>query len=122
MDIKYYKADKLLVFKINEEIDECSVKEIRRRADYEIERFMPREVIFDFNRVTFMDSAGIGMVIGRYKQADLLGGRTYLANLTDSVRKIFEMSGVLKIIPEIDLEEKMKKIVSKDNKREVVNL
>ena len=122
MDIKYYKADKLLVFNINEEIDECSVKEIRRRADYEIERFMPREVIFNFNRVTFMDSAGIGMVIGRYKQTDLLGGETYLANLTDSVRKIFEMSGVLKIIPEIDLEEKMKNIISKDNKREVVNL
>ena len=122
MDIKYYKVDKLLVFKINEEIDECSVKEIRRRADYEIERFMPREVIFDFNRVTFMDSAGIGMVIGRYKQADLLGGKTYLTNLTDSVRKIFEMSGVLKIIPEIDLEEKMKNTISKDNKKEVVNL
>ena len=114
--------DKLLIFKISEEIDECSVKEIRRKADYEIERFMPREVIFDFNRVTFMDSAGIGMVIGRYKQTNILGGKMELANLTDSVKKIFEMSGVLKIIPEIDLEEKMKKIISKENKREVVNL
>ncbi len=44
----YYEKDKLLVFKINEEIDECTVKNIRRKADYEIERFMPREVIFDF--------------------------------------------------------------------------
>ena len=59
----YYEKDKLLVFKINEEIDECSVKNIRRKADYEIERFMPREVVFDFDNVTFMDSAGIGMVI-----------------------------------------------------------
>jgi len=59
----YYEKDKLLVFKINEEIDECTVKNIRRKADYEIERFMPREVIFDFDSVTFMDSAGIGMVI-----------------------------------------------------------
>ena len=59
----YYEKDKLLVFKINEEIDECSVKSIRRKADYEIERFMPREVVFDFDSVTFMDSAGIGMVI-----------------------------------------------------------
>ena len=122
MDVRYYKMDKLLIFKISEEIDECSVKEIRRKADYEIERFMPREVIFDFNRVTFMDSAGIGMVIGRYKQTNILGGKMELANLTDSVKKIFEMSGVLKIIPEIDLEEKMKQIISKENKREVVNL
>ena len=63
MTTNYYEKDKLLVFKINEEIDECTVKNIRRKADYEIERFMPREVIFDFDSVTFMDSAGIGMVI-----------------------------------------------------------
>ena len=63
MTTNYYEKDKLLVFKINEEIDEFSVKSIRRKADYEIERFMPREVVFDFDSVTFMDSAGIGMVI-----------------------------------------------------------
>ena len=122
METRYYKMDKLLIFKIREEIDECSVKEIRRKADYEIERFMPKEVIFDFDSVTFMDSAGIGMVIGRYKEANMFGGKMVLANLSDSVRKIFEMSGVLKIIPEVDLEEKMSKIISKENKREVVNL
>ena len=122
METKYYKKDKLLVFKINEEIDECSVKEIRRKSDYEIERYMPREVIFDFNCVTFMDSAGIGMVIGRYKEANMFGGKMYLANLTDSVSKIFAMSGVLRIIPEIDLEERLKKTLSKENKMEVVNL
>ena len=122
IEIKYYEVDKLLVFKINEEIDECSVKNIRRRADYEIERFMPREIIFDFNRVTFMDSAGIGMVIGRYKQACIIGGRTYLANLTDGVRKIFLMSGVLKIIPEIDIEKRLKDVVSIEDKEEVIIL
>ena len=72
MQIKYYEKDKLLVLKIREEIDECSVKIIRRKADYEIEKYMPREVIFDFDNVTFMDSSGIGMVIGRYKQAQML--------------------------------------------------
>ena len=105
MEIKYYKHQKLLLFKITEEIDECKVKDIRRRADYEIERYMPKRVVFDFNRVTFMDSAGIGMVIGRYKQTSMLGGNMYLTNLTDSVRKIFEMSGVLKLIQEVKLNE-----------------
>ena len=120
MQVNYYEKDKLLVFKINEEIDECSVKNIRRKADYEIERFMPREVIFDFDCVTFMDSAGIGMVIGRYKQAQMLGGKTLVSNLSDGVRKIFKMSGVLKIIPEVNLEEKLENILSKEE--EVVNL
>lgn len=120
MQVNYYEKDKLLVFRINEEIDECSVKNIRRRADYEIERFMPREVIFDFDCVTFMDSAGIGMVIGRYKQAQMLGGKTWVSNLSNGVKKILKMSGVLKIIPEIDLEERLEKTLSKEE--EVVNL
>ena len=63
MESTYYLSDKLLVLRITEEIDDYSVQKIRRKADYEIERFMPREVVFDFDRVTFMDSAGIGMVI-----------------------------------------------------------
>ena len=72
MESKFYEKDKLLVFKITDEIDDHSVQMIRRKADYEIERFMPREVVFDFDRVTFMDSAGIGMLIGRYKIVRML--------------------------------------------------
>ena len=104
MESKYYEMDKLLILKITEEIDEHTTKEIRRRADYEIERHMPKRVIFDFDSVTFMDSAGIGLLIGRYKFTNLLGGRLEIANLTQSVRKIFEMSGILKLIPVTDIE------------------
>lgn len=107
MEIKYYDQDRLLVFKVTEEIDEFKVKEIRRKADYEIERYMPKRVVFDFDSVTFMDSAGIGMVIGRYKQTAMLGGTLELANLTKPVKKIFEMSGVLKLIHEVKLNEEL---------------
>ena len=104
MESKFYEDKKMLVFKITDEIDDCSVQKIRRRADYEIERYMPKRVIFDFDSVTFMDSAGIGLLIGRYKFTNLLGGRLEIANLTQSVRKIFEMSGILKLIPVTDIE------------------
>ena len=104
MESKFYEKDKLLIFKITEDIDDNSVQKIRRRADYEIERYMPKRVIFDFDSVTFMDSAGIGLLIGRYKFTNLLGGRLEIANLTQSVRKIFEMSGILKLIPVTDIE------------------
>ena len=82
MESKYYNEDKLLILKLTEEIDECTVQKIRRKADYEIERYMPRKVIFDFNSVTFMDSAGIGLIIGRYKFAKMLGASLELSNLT----------------------------------------
>ena len=104
MESKFYDKDKILVLKIKEEIDDCSVQKIRRRADYEIERYMPRKVIFDFDSVTFMDSAGIGLIIGRYKFTNMLGGKLEVANLTQSVKKIFEMSGILKLIPIAKLE------------------
>ena len=104
MESKFYEKDKLLIFKITEDIDDHIVQKIRRRADYEIERYMPKRVIFDFDSVTFMDSAGIGLLIGRYKFTNLLGGRLEIANLTQSVRKIFEMSGILKLIPVTDIE------------------
>ena len=99
MESKFYEEDKLLVFKITDEIDDCNVQKIRRRADYEIERYMPRKVVFDFDSVTFMDSSGIGLIIGRYKFTNMLGGKLEVANLTQNVRKIFEMSGILKLIP-----------------------
>ena len=99
MESKFYEEDKLLVFKITEEIDDCSVQKIRRKADYEMERYMPKRVVFDFDRVTFMDSAGIGMIIGRYKFANIIGAKLEVTNLTMSVKKIFEMSGILRLIP-----------------------
>ena len=108
MESKFYKEDKLLVFKITEDIDDHSVQKIRRRADYEIERYMPKRGVFDFDSVTFMDSAGIGLLIGRYKFTNLLGGRLEIANLTQSVQKIFEMSGILKLIPITNLDERNK--------------
>ena len=104
MESKFYEDKKMLVFKITDEIDDCSVQKIRRRADHEIERYMPRKVVFDFDSVTFMDSAGIGLIIGRYKLASMLGGKVEVTNLTVQVRKIFEMSGILKIIPEVKYE------------------
>ena len=99
MESKFYEKDKLLVFKIIDEIDDCSVQKIRKKADYEIERYMPKKVVFDFDSVTFMDSAGIGLIIGRYKFTNMLGGKLEVANLTQNVKKIFEMSGILKLIP-----------------------
>ena len=101
MESVYQKEDKRLIFKLEEDIDECVAQKIRRKLDNEIERHMPKEVIFDFNNVSFMDSAGIGLIIGRYKLANMLGGKVQVANMTTPVRKIFEMSGIAKIIPEV---------------------
>lgn len=98
MDFRYDKESKLLVMKMFDEIDHHVAEKIRRKADYEIQRYMPKKVIFDLSKVGFMDSSGIGLIIGRYKVASLFGGTLEIENANDRVERILEMSGVLKII------------------------
>lgn len=98
MNTKYEDKDKLLIFEITEEIDHHTTEKIRRKMDNEIQRYMPKRTIFDFTNVTFMDSAGIGMLIGRYKIARMLGGTLEIVNVKQSIKKIFEMCGISKII------------------------
>ena len=72
MEIEYSKEDKLITVKLNTEIDHDLSEKIRRRVDYEIQRHVPRKVVFDFTNTGFMDSAGIGLIIGRYKLINIL--------------------------------------------------
>ena len=106
MECTYVPKDRTLTLKITEEVDENTTEKIRRKVDNEITRFLPRKVIFDFSNVDFMDSAGIGMLLGRYKVIKMLGGEIEIININRQVKKLFEMSGILKIIPVTDkLEE-----------------
>lgn len=109
MNVNHFIENKTLIFEITEELDHHASEKIRKRADYEIQRFMPKRVIFDFKKVNFMDSAGIGLIIGRYKQTETYGGKLELINVSEKLKKIFEMSGILKII-EITDSENIKKI------------
>jgi len=98
MNIEFDEIEKILNISITEEIDHHTTEIIRRKVDYEITRFMPRKVIFDFSRISFMDSAGIGLLIGRYKLTRMLGGATEIINVNKSIKKVLEMSGIVKII------------------------
>lgn len=99
MNVKHFIEERLLVFEITEELDHHACEILRRRADYEIQRFIPKRVVFDFNRVVFMDSAGIGLIIGRYKSVNSLGGKIEMINVNDKLKKVFEMSGILNLVP-----------------------
>lgn len=102
MECTYVPSNKVLTLKITEEIDEHTTEKMRRKMDNEITRFLPRKVVFDFSNVTFMDSAGIGMLLGRYKLIRMLGGSLEIININRQIKKLFEMSGILKIIPVSD--------------------
>ena len=98
MKVNHYIEEKILEVELTEEIDHHSSEKIRTRIDYEIQRFMPKKVIIDLAKVKFMDSAGIGLIIGRYKTVLSYGGTLEVRNVSEKLRKILEMSGIHKII------------------------
>jgi len=98
LNVKHFIEEKILIFEITEELDHHVVDKIRKRTDYEIQRLMPKNVIFDFSKVKFMDSAGIGLILGRYKQVTNFGGEIKIVNVNERIKRILEMSGITKIV------------------------
>ncbi len=82
---------------IRGDIDHHSAPALRNAADESISHFRPKILIFDFSEVTFMDSSGIGLVMGRYRNISAYGGSMELANLSLRDTKIMRLSGIEKI-------------------------
>ena len=64
-----------------------------------------QNILLDFNEISFMDSSGIGMIIGRYKMTEEKAGKMYAFGLKDSVKRIFDISGLNKLIKCFDTED-----------------
>ena len=90
-----------MVFRLIGELDEHSAEFVRRRLDASISDNSYDAVIFDLSRLSFMDSTGIGVVIGRYKLIRKLNLPVYVRNPSPTVDKIFKMSGLYEIITKL---------------------
>ncbi|HYE83683.1 MAG TPA: anti-sigma factor antagonist [Clostridia bacterium] len=98
MTLEYEYVDRLLIVKINGDIDHHSCEEIRSRIDKEITLKNPRSILFDMDQVGFMDSSGIGVLIGRYKLIANSGGKAGMINVKPQILRICEICGLQKII------------------------
>lgn len=87
------------------EIDECAASEMRQEADMLIENYQIRHLIFDFSNTEFMDSSGIGMLIGRSRKMGYTGGSVEAENLNERVQKIFTLAGLPKLITVVKEEQ-----------------
>ena len=99
MDINFVERNGNLIVKIRGEIDHHTADKIRHAVESRYAGSGAANIIFDFAHVGFMDSSGIGMVIGRYKEAQKVGGRVFAINIGADISRIFEISGLKKIIP-----------------------
>lgn len=106
MDTDYKVIQKNLILRIGPELDHHEARKIRRITDEQLRRSRARNIILDFSDTDFMDSAGIGMIIGRYKEANLRGGKVCVIHAGHTIQKLIEISGLYKLVYEYgDLDE-----------------
>ncbi len=79
------------------EIDHHNAAHLRKEIDFAIEKHKPEELILDFDEVTFMDSSGIGLVMGRFKVTHEYGGKIIVANTSTQIKKVMRLAGLDKL-------------------------
>lgn len=96
MDVKIFPEieERKLTAVIYGDIDHHTAKFIRGEIDAAIREHNPETLILDFKYVTFMDSSGIGLVMGRYKIMNELGGEVLTANPAPYIRKVMQLAGL----------------------------
>ena len=100
--MQYQIKENCLTIFLPAEVDHHNAEEIKREADKVIEEQHIKYVIFDFGRTNFMDSSGIGLIMGRYKKVMFIGGKAAVTNVGNAVDRIFKISGLYKIIEKYD--------------------
>ena len=80
------------------EIDHHNAKGARRRIDRELEATTPDELVLDLSGVSFMDSSGLGLILGRYTKARELGIEFSISHPTDATMKILSLAGGERLI------------------------
>lgn len=94
MGVRIETADSTVKAYIDGEIDHHCAAEIRGEIDLAVDESRPESLILDFGEVTFMDSSGIGLVMGRYQVMKELGGRVSLQNAPAHIKKVMRLAGL----------------------------
>lgn len=88
-----YKDEVLTVW-LTGEIDHNSASKIRKAIDSKVSATRPKTLELNFAQVSFMDSSGIGLIMGRYRSVGLVGGNLRVTQMPQNLSKIVELSGI----------------------------
>lgn len=96
-DVIFFEKCRTLTAQINRDIDHHSAKAIRERIDKELFKVKPELLLLDFSQVHFMDSSGIGLIMGRCEVAEELSAGVRIVSLSPLLMKLVRLSGIEKI-------------------------
>jgi len=103
--LKTVRCGRTLTVYLRDEIDHCCAQTLREEIETMLCDRDIDELVVDFTEVTFMDSSGVGMLIGRYKTMATRRGTIAAKNLSAQMEKLFRLAGLHRIIPICDQEE-----------------
>ncbi len=103
MQLSFTCQNATLYLRLLGEVDEHNASMLRREADRLCERYAPnlQRAVLDLSQVSFMDSTGIGFLMGRYKKLSQFGIPMYLSNANPQAERILQMSGIYTLIPKL---------------------
>ncbi len=94
MNVRLLYKEGVLTAKISGEVDHHSAAEIRESIDETSQKLKPYCLKMDFSEVPFMDSSGIGLILGRVKLYKLWKGHVIISGLSGNLNKMVELSGI----------------------------
>ncbi len=97
--VKFTLMQRCLVAEVTGDVDQHNAASIREQTDIKIRCENIKNLVFDFTNLDFMDSSGIGIIIGRYKLVTSLGGKVAIAVKKPTIKRLLELSGIGRIMP-----------------------
>lgn len=105
LQIEMERNRQALIVRLSGELDHHTAELVKRKLESEMEKEDIAHIVLSLRDLTFMDSSGLGVILGRYKQITARGGRMVVCDIIPSVYRLFEMSGLFKILPIHSTEE-----------------
>ena len=99
MEIEFNLHHSILLVRLKGELDHHWAEQMREKVDRELVRHLADSLLFNLGGLTFMDSSGVGALLGRYRKISAKGGRMVICEAPPVIFKITEISGLARIIP-----------------------
>lgn len=90
--------DGKLTLHMDGELDHHAAKVVMAQIGREIDLNLPRDCIIDMDKLSFMDSSGIAVIMGTYKRMNQIGGRCWVVNVQRQPMKVLSTSGIYRVI------------------------
>lgn len=98
LQIEFEQGRRALIVRLRGELDHHTAESVKARMEEAIAKEQTQHVILSLKDLSFMDSSGLGVILGRYKQITSKGGKMVVCDVSPAVYRLFELSGMFKIV------------------------